>query len=70
MNSRGMPGYGHLGVFPAQIIVESFSNIEVRENPLPPYRAGAGGSTMKWRCFIERRSGGVRHFTAFQIRLQ
>jgi hypothetical protein len=31
------PGYGHLGAFPAQIIVSRFSNIEVRENPRSPY---------------------------------
>ncbi len=31
------PGYGHLGVFPAQIIVESIRDIEVRVNPQSPY---------------------------------
>ena len=30
-------GYGHLNVFPAQITVESFRNIEIRANPLSPY---------------------------------
>jgi hypothetical protein len=31
------PGYGHLGAFPAQIVVESFSDIEVKVNPQSPY---------------------------------
>jgi len=35
--SWGLPGYGHLGVFPAQIIVESFRAIEVKVNPQSPY---------------------------------
>lgn len=30
-------GYGHLGVFPAQIDVERFSDIEVNANPASPY---------------------------------
>jgi len=30
-------GYGHLGAFPSQITVESFSNIEIRVNPRSPY---------------------------------
>jgi hypothetical protein len=30
-------GYGHLGAFPAQIDIESFSDIEVKENPQSPY---------------------------------
>jgi hypothetical protein len=30
-------GYGHLGVFPAQIAVENFSDIEVKVNPQSPY---------------------------------
>lgn len=35
-NSWGS-GYGHLGVFPAQIVVENFSDIEIRANPKSPY---------------------------------
>jgi hypothetical protein len=35
--SWGLGGYGHLGAFPAQIIVESFRDIEVRVNPQSPY---------------------------------
>ena len=35
--SWGLVGYGHLGVFPAQITVESFRDIEVRVNPKSPY---------------------------------
>jgi len=35
--SWGLAGYGHLGGFPAQIIVESFRDIEVRVNPQSPY---------------------------------
>ena len=31
------PGYGHLGVFPAQIVVESIRDIEVKMNPQSPY---------------------------------
>ena len=30
-------GYGHLGAFPAQLVVESFHDIEVRENPDSEY---------------------------------
>lgn len=30
-------GYGHLNAFPAQIVVESFRDIEVRVNPKSPY---------------------------------
>jgi len=30
-------GYGHLGAFPAQLTVRSFTNIEVKENPKSPY---------------------------------
>lgn len=30
-------GFGHLGSFPAQIQVEGFSNIEVKQNPKSPY---------------------------------
>ena len=33
----GQPGYGHLGAFPAQIQVERFSSIEVKQNPKSPY---------------------------------
>jgi hypothetical protein len=33
----GMPGYGHLGAYPAQIIVESLREIEVRVNPQSRY---------------------------------
>jgi hypothetical protein len=33
----GLPGYGHLGVFPVQIAVESLVDIEVRTNPQSPY---------------------------------
>jgi len=32
-----MYGYGHLGAFPAQLVVESISDIEVKENPQSPY---------------------------------
>lgn len=35
--SWGIAGYGHLGAYPAQILVESFQNIEVRVNPQSPY---------------------------------
>jgi len=35
--SSRFPGYGHLGAFPAQIIVKMFRDIEVRENPQSPY---------------------------------
>ncbi len=35
--SWGLIGYGHLGVFPAQINVESFRDIEVRVNPKSTY---------------------------------
>lgn len=38
--SWGLVGYGHLGAFPAQIIVESFRDIEVRLNPQSPYNYG------------------------------
>ena len=31
------PGYGRFGVFPAQIIIESFRDIEVRVNPQSSY---------------------------------
>lgn len=30
-------GYGHLGMFPAELVVSSFSDIEVVENPNSPY---------------------------------
>jgi hypothetical protein len=30
-------GYGHLGVFPAQLVVKQFIEIEVRTNPNSPY---------------------------------
>ena len=30
-------GYGHLGVFPARLVVRSFSEIEIIENPKSPY---------------------------------
>jgi hypothetical protein len=33
----GIPGYGHLGGYPAQIIVERFRDIEVRVNPQSRY---------------------------------
>ncbi len=33
-------GYGHLGVFPAQISVSSFRDIEVKENPKSTYDYG------------------------------
>ena len=35
--SWGLPGYGRFGVFPAQIIIESFRDIEVRVNPQSSY---------------------------------
>jgi hypothetical protein len=35
-----MAGYGHLGAFPAQIDVESFSDIQVKVNPQSPYDYG------------------------------
>lgn len=35
--SWGMAGYGHLNVYPAQIMVETFRDIEVRVNPQSPY---------------------------------
>ena len=35
-NSWG-PGYGHLGVFPAQITVETIRDIEIRISPQSPY---------------------------------
>jgi hypothetical protein len=31
------PAFGHLGVFPAQLVIKSFSDIEVRDNPKSPY---------------------------------
>jgi hypothetical protein len=30
-------GYGHLGVFPAQVVVKVFTDIEVKVNPESPY---------------------------------
>ena len=30
-------GYGHLGVFPARLVVQSITDIEVRENPKSEY---------------------------------
>lgn len=30
-------GYGHLGGYPAQLVIKNFSNIEVRENPNSAY---------------------------------
>jgi hypothetical protein len=33
----GYSGYGHLGVFPAQLVIRSFSDIEIIENPKSPY---------------------------------
>ena len=33
----GYFGYGHLGAFPAELVVESFSDIQVKENPKSPY---------------------------------
>ncbi|MGC2658849.1 MAG: hypothetical protein WA324_12905 [Bryobacteraceae bacterium] len=38
--SWGLPGYGHLGAFPAQIDVDSFRDIEVKVNPQSPYDYG------------------------------
>jgi hypothetical protein len=35
--SWGLGGYGHLGAFPAQIIVESFRAVEVLVNAQSPY---------------------------------
>jgi hypothetical protein len=35
--SWGMAGYGHLGVYPAQIMVETYRDIEARVNPQSPY---------------------------------
>jgi hypothetical protein len=35
--SWGMPGYGHLGVYPAEIVAEGLKDIEVKENPRSPY---------------------------------
>ena len=32
----GYSGYGHLGAFPAQLVVSSFSDIKVIENPKSP----------------------------------
>lgn len=32
----GLPGYGRPGMFPAEIIVETLSDIEVKENPQSP----------------------------------
>ncbi|MGA7234436.1 MAG: hypothetical protein WBY44_02075 [Bryobacteraceae bacterium] len=37
LKSCGLPGYGHLGAFPAQIIVESFSAIQIKVNPRSHY---------------------------------
>jgi hypothetical protein len=36
-SSWGLPGYGHLGAFPAQIVVDSFRDVEVKESPQSPY---------------------------------
>jgi hypothetical protein len=36
----GYLGYGHLGAFPAQLVVSTFSDIEVIENPKSPYDYG------------------------------
>jgi hypothetical protein len=30
-------GYGHLGAYPAELVVEEFTNIEVKANPNSPY---------------------------------
>lgn len=32
----GLPGYGRPGMFPAEIIVETLSDVEVKENPQSP----------------------------------
>jgi len=34
-------GYGHLGMFPAQLVVKEFRDIEVKENPKSPYDYGS-----------------------------
>lgn len=36
-DNRDLFGYGHLGVFPAELVVESFTDIKVIENPASPY---------------------------------
>ena len=36
-SSWGMAGYGHLNAFPAQIMVDSFQDVEVRVNANSPY---------------------------------
>jgi len=33
-------GYGHLGSFPAQLVVKHFINIQVKENPNSPFDYG------------------------------
>lgn len=33
----GLPAYGHLGVFPAELIIEKVLKIDVVENPKSPY---------------------------------
>lgn len=33
-------GYGHLGAFPAKLVVTSFRDIEILENPKSPYDYG------------------------------
>jgi hypothetical protein len=33
----GLPGYGHLGAYPAEIVPQGLKDIEVKENPRSPY---------------------------------
>jgi hypothetical protein len=33
----GLPGYGHLGAYPAEIVADGLKDIEVKENPRSPY---------------------------------
>ena len=40
IGSGRYPGYGHLGAFPAQLVVQQFKDIEVKVNPESPYDYG------------------------------
>jgi hypothetical protein len=40
IGSGWYPGYGHLGAFPAQLVVQQFRDIEVKVNPGSPYDYG------------------------------
>ncbi len=40
IGSGWYPGYGHLGAFPAQLVVQQFRDIQVKVNPESPYDYG------------------------------